>query len=99
MASMIDGDSRIIYVPVETRAREWDAKLLFSLIATAANFQAVLGPKWMLSPNRDCCPRGLYGFKTLNKLDASGMHNAKRWGTPRLPGMKRGPDRYSPTSI
>lgn len=93
---MIDGDSRIIYVPVETRAREWDAKLLFSLIATSANFQAVLGPKWMLSPNRDRCPRGLYGFKTLNKLDANGMHNANALGHTAFAWDEEGPGQILP---
>lgn len=93
---MIDGDSRIIYLPVETRAREWDAKLLFSLIATSANFQVVLGPKWMLSPNRGRFPRGLYGFKTLNKLDANGMHGANALGHAAFAWDEEGPGQILP---
>lgn len=95
-ANGVDGDSRIIYLPVETRAREWDAKLLFSLLATAANFQVVLGPKWMLSANRDRFPCGLYGFKTLNKLDANGMRHVGALGHVAFAWDEEGPGQIRP---
>ena len=96
MISGIGGDSRIIYLPVETRAREWDAKLLFALQATAANFQVVLGPKWMLTGSRDRFPRGLYGFKTLNKLDANGMRHAGALGHTVFAWDEEGPGQIRP---
>lgn len=88
---MIDGDSRIIYVPVETRAREWDAKLLFSLVAASANFQVALGPKWLFNANTDRLPKGLYGCKTLNQMDAVAMEAAAANGHTAYAWDEEGP--------
>lgn len=96
MGQAIDGDSRLLYVPVETRAREWDAKLLFSLAAAAANFQVVVGPKWLLNANTDLLPRGLFGCKTLNRIDASAMKAAAAAGHTIYAWDDEGPGQILP---
>lgn len=96
MGQAIDGDARILYVPVETRAREWDAKLLFSLMAAAANFQVVIGPKWLLNANTDLLPRGLFGCKTLNRIDASAMEAAAAAGHAIYAWDDEGPGQILP---
>lgn len=96
MEQSIDGESRMLYVPVETRAREWDAKLLFSLMAASANFQAVLGPKWLFNANIDRLPKGLYGCKTLNQMDAVAMEVAAAAGHTVYAWDEEGPGQILP---
>lgn len=96
MGQTFDGDSRILYVPVETRAREWDAKLLFSLYGAAANFQVVVGPKWLFNANIEALPRGLFGCKTLNRLDASAMEYAAAVGHTIYAWDDEGPGQILP---
>lgn len=70
----------ILYVPVETRVRELNAKILFSLIAVKAGFQVVIGPKWLFGVNHTRLPRGTCVFKTLNKMDAPAIAAFKQAG-------------------
>ncbi|MGE3336047.1 MAG: surface carbohydrate biosynthesis protein [Rhodospirillaceae bacterium] len=92
----MDGDKRILYLPLENRVRELDARLLLSLTAATANFQVVIGPKWLLALNIAAIPRGLYATKTLNKLDADGMRSAIHAGHAPLAWDDEGPGQIVP---
>ncbi len=96
MSQPFDGDSRILYVPVETQAREYDAKLLLCLTALRANFQVVFGPKWLLLTNLGRLPRGLFGFKTLNRMDAVLMPAAIQRGHAVIGWDEEGPGQIVP---
>lgn len=96
MARPIDGDFRFLYLPVETKAREYDAKLLLTLVALRANFQVVFGPKWLLLTNLGRLPRGFFGFKTLNRMDASLMPAAIQRGHAVIGWDEEGPGQIVP---
>ncbi len=89
---MANGASRIIYMPVETRVREFDAKLLFSLHAVRAGFQAVIGPKWLFGVNYPRLPRGITVFKTLNLMDAPAIRIFKSIGHVAVAWDEEGAD-------
>ena len=85
------GDSRILYVPIESRVREFDAKLLLSLFAVRAGFQVVIGPKWLFGVNVPRLPPGLFVFKTLNLLDAPAIQAFKKLGHVTIAWDEEGP--------
>ena len=92
------GDSRILYVSIETRVRELDAKLLFSLLAARAGFQVVLGPKWLFAVNVPRLPRGLFVFKTLNLMDAPAIRAFKKRGHSPVAWDEEGADHITPVN-
>lgn len=91
MPQTLPGDSRILYVPIESRVREFDAKLLLSLFAVQAGFQVVIGPKWLFGVNVPRLPRGLFVFKTLNLLDAPAILAFKKFGHVTIAWDEEGP--------
>lgn len=92
----MDGDSRILYLPLETRVRELDARLYFALTAVQANFQVVLGPRWLLQENIDRLPRGIFTFKTVNRIDARTMETVKAHGHTVVAWDEEGPGQIIP---
>ena len=65
---------RVLYLPIEIKARELEAKLLLSLAAIQAGFRVVIGRTWILSANNFMdLPPGIILFKTLNAIDANNM--------------------------
>lgn len=92
----MNGDSRFLYLPLETRARELDARLYFALTAVQANFQVILGPRWLLHENRDRLPRGIFTFKTVNLMDAQGMAKARDLGHTTAAWDEEGPGQIIP---
>lgn len=71
----------ILYIPIEIKARELEAKCLLALAALHDGFTVVIGRKWVLSAGyyRDL-PPGIVLFKTLNGLDANEMAAAATHG-------------------
>ncbi len=96
MPQALPGDSRLLYVSVETRVREMDAKLLFALHAVNAGFQAVIGPKWLFGVNVPRLPRGLFVFKTLNLMDAPALRAFKKLGHVTVAWDEEGADQIVP---
>ncbi|MGE4064678.1 MAG: surface carbohydrate biosynthesis protein [Rhodospirillaceae bacterium] len=92
----MDGARRIIYVPLENRVREFDARLLLALRAASANFQVLLGPKWMHSLNAEGYPRGIFITKTLNKIDAADLRRAGGAGHALVAWDEEGPGQIVP---
>ena len=73
--------SRILYLPVEVKARELQAKSWLADAAAAAGFSVVIGSSWniQLQGGADL-PPGVVLFKTLNHLDAANMRRFKAAG-------------------
>ncbi len=92
----MDGGGRILYVPMENRVREFDARLLLALRAATANFQVLLGPKWMHAENAGVYPRGIFILKTLNRLDAVVMRLALKHGHVPVAWDEEGPGQIVP---
>lgn len=92
----MDGDGRILYVPLENRVRELDARLLLSLVAASANLQVVMGPKALLARNMPHLPHGIYAVKTLNKIDAEDMRFAIKYGHSPIAWDEEGPGQIVP---
>ncbi|MGE4064675.1 MAG: surface carbohydrate biosynthesis protein [Rhodospirillaceae bacterium] len=92
----MDGGGRILYVPIETRAREFDARLFLTLKAAAANFQVILAHKLFLAANLKILPPGIFAFKTLNVLDAEAMRYARKLGHTIIAWDEEGPGQIMP---
>ena len=58
---------RILYLPVETAARELDAKLLLSLYAVREGFTVILGNRQLLNLRMHRMPHGIYLAHNVDK--------------------------------
>ena len=57
----------LLIIPVETRVRELDAKLLLAIIALKQGFDVVLGALWEMKYLMDLLDRGIYLDKSIAK--------------------------------
>ncbi len=64
---MFQASDKILYLPVETAARELDAKLLLALYALRQGFEVVIGSHTRLNAMIHRMPRGLYLLHTFNR--------------------------------
>ncbi len=64
---MFQASDKILYLPVETAARELDAKLLLALHALRQGFEVVIGSHTRLNAMIHRMPRGLYLLHTFNR--------------------------------
>ncbi len=64
---MFQASDKILYLPVETAARELDAKLLLALHALRQGFEVVIGSHTRLNALIHRMPRGLYLLHTFNR--------------------------------
>lgn len=82
----LDGDRErqvhpIVYLPVEVKAREFEAKCLLALLAVKQGLHAVIGRSWVLGAGKYAdLPPGVVVFKTLNARDADNMALAANGG-------------------
>jgi len=65
----------ILYLPLEVKNREFDAKLLVALFAAVGGLDVVIGQKWLIQQAWGNCAPGLVMFKTMNGYD---RHHVKR---------------------
>lgn len=70
----------ILYLPVEVKAREFQAKAAIAREAAACGMTVVLGAKWPMILNLDAFPHGIFMFKTLNQTDAVAMLRCVEYG-------------------
>jgi surface carbohydrate biosynthesis protein len=70
----------ILYLPVENRHREFDAKLLVACAAAERGALAVIGAQTLLVRNAHRMPRGLYLFKGMNRIQREFMVHAASHG-------------------
>ncbi len=64
---MFQASDKILYLPVETAARELDAKLLLALHALRQGMEVVIGSHTRLNALIHRMPRGLYLLHTFNR--------------------------------
>ncbi len=64
---MFQASDKILYLPVETAARELDAKLLLALHAIRQGMEVVIGSHTRLNAMIHRMPRGLYLLHTFNR--------------------------------
>ena len=65
---------KILYLPVEVKAREFEAKSLLAIAAADRGFHVVFGRSWVLNFGKYAdLPPGIVLFKTLNAMDAHNM--------------------------
>ncbi len=65
---------KILYLPIEVKAREFEAKSLLAVAAAARGFHVVFGRSWVLTHGAYTdLPPGIVLFKTLNAMDANNM--------------------------
>ena len=65
--------SPILYLPVEVKAREFQAKAHIAREAVRKGFRVLFGAKWPLIMNIDRLPPGIFLFKTMHQIDANNM--------------------------
>ncbi len=62
-----------LYLPIEVRARELDAKALIAKEAAEQGFRVVIGAIWLMQAWAPYLPPGIVLFKSVNGLDAKNM--------------------------
>ena len=72
--------NKLVYLPIEFSSRELDSKA--SLAAHLANngFSVVIGQQWELYKQLTNLPKGIFLFKSHNKIHLSAMKIAKQYG-------------------
>lgn len=69
---------KILYLPVEVKAREFESKMLLAIQAAERGFHVVVGRSWVINFGRYTdLPPGIVLFKTLNAMDANNMAIAR----------------------
>jgi len=69
-----------LYLSVEVKTRELDAKLLIAMAAASAGLKVVLGQQWLMNENLAAMPPGIMFFKGLNRIQVLNMRNARKCG-------------------
>ncbi len=64
---LITPEGHVLYLPVETAARELDAKLLLALHAVRRGFRVILGSHTILNMNLHRLPTGIYLLQSFNR--------------------------------
>jgi len=64
---------RILYLPIEVKAREFVSKSLIAREAIAQNFNVIMGASWVLNAWAPYLPSGVVLFKSTNSIDARSM--------------------------
>ncbi|MDJ0853314.1 MAG: hypothetical protein QNK04_33525 [Myxococcota bacterium] len=89
-------DGRRLTIPVETRGRELDAKLLLSCAAAERGFTVLLGPKRDLHRRMDALPRSVYLGKSLTSGCAHAYGLLERLGHHLVSGDEESLVYFSP---
>lgn len=71
---------KTLILPCETRAREFDAKMLLAMRAAQRGIACVIGAKKRLDAWLDCLPRGVYVAKGLGERARIGLKLARTCG-------------------
>lgn len=72
--------SRTLYLPIETKAREYQGKLLLAMHAARAGFAAVIGGHLDVSRNITRLPKGIVVERTLNTGNLRLLRRARMAG-------------------
>ncbi len=71
---------KIIYLPIELKDREFDAKLFLATSLLDKGFSVVIGQQWAIYQALRDLPKGVILFKSLNKISSSAVIQAKNFG-------------------
>jgi len=74
----LPGKKPIIYLPIEIKVREFDGKLLFSLIAAESGFNVILGIQKDIRKYLYSLPPGLYIDKSMAKSKVKWFNRFKK---------------------
>ena len=66
----------VVYISLELKARDLDARLLVAAEAVKLGLNVVIGQQWALSKNIHSMPTGVFLFKTVNEIQAGYMKDA-----------------------
>jgi surface carbohydrate biosynthesis protein len=69
-----------LYLAVENRTRELDAKILLGGTLAARGVTIVLGQQWLMSANMFRMPGGVFFFKGMNRIQVVNMERARKAG-------------------
>ncbi|MBT5239429.1 MAG: hypothetical protein HN793_02505 [Rhodospirillaceae bacterium] len=70
----------VVYISLELKARDLDARLLVAAEAVKLGLNVVIGQQWALSKNFYTMPTGVFLFKTVNEIQAGYMKDAAAAG-------------------
>ncbi|MCI5194039.1 MAG: hypothetical protein D3915_13100 [Candidatus Electrothrix sp. AU1_5] len=70
----------LLIIPVETKVREFDAKLLLALIALQRGFDVVIGALWELKFHSDLLDRGIILDKSIAKTKEQWFRHCRQQG-------------------
>lgn len=77
----VDSEPRVwVLVPIETKAREYHAKLLLSCVAAQAGFGVILGHMSQLMFNARLLPRGIYFINNIASINEAPVVRYRRMG-------------------
>ena len=70
----------IIYLPLEIKSREFEAKLALASRLVSNGCKVIIGQQWSLYKNLNNIPKGIFLFKSHNKIHQNAMKIAKNAG-------------------
>lgn len=76
----MNGQTPTVYMPIESRARELDARLLLASRLIERGLTVVIGQQWLMRRNLEAYPRGLVLLKGLDRVQTQNMALLRRWG-------------------
>lgn len=69
-----------LYLAVENRTRELDAKVLLGGAIASRGVTVVIGQQWLLTANLPRMPSGVFFFKGMNRVQFANMERAREAG-------------------
>lgn len=70
----------LLIIPIETKVREFDAKLLLAIVALRQGFDVVIGALWELKFHTDLLDRGIFLDKSIAKTKQQWFRCCRRQG-------------------
>jgi surface carbohydrate biosynthesis protein len=70
----------LLIIPIETKVREFDAKLLLALVALHRGFDVVVGALWELKFLTELLDRGIFLDKSIAKTKEKWFHRCRQQG-------------------
>ena len=72
--------ARTVYLTCELKSRDLDSRLLLAAHLLKSGHDVVVGQQWSMFQNVATCPKGLFLFKTANRIQTHNMRYARAHG-------------------
>ena len=95
--SFLEKKDRILYLPIETFAREFHSKLYLAYLACQKDWTVVIGPEYDINKIIKYLPSGVYFGIGLHKKTKKVLSSIKKFGHIILTQDEEGLDRWEPT--